>query len=124
MAFFRTSESVIYGILDVAWSFVHKTTVKGPKLSLHAIVTNVLMKIDDLYDLIHDNNEILKLEHIDCSVYPHYEKMQKLCCTNACKEGESLSDHLVPYNYKEDLGKHLIQYEYFDEKLILSYKSI
>ena len=65
--------------LDVAWSFVHKTTVKGPKLSLHAIVTNVLMKIDDLYDLIHDNNEILELEHIDCSVYPCYGKMQKFC---------------------------------------------
>ena len=82
------------------------------------------MKIDDLYDLIHDNNEILKLEHIDCSVYPHYGKMQKFRCTNTCKEGESLSDRLVPYNYTEDLGKHLIQYEHFDEKLVLSYKSV
>ena len=50
------------------------------------------MKIEDLYDLIHDNNEILKLEHIDGSVYPQYGKMQKFCCTNTCKEGESLSD--------------------------------
>ena len=65
--------------------------------------------------MICDNKEILKLEHIDTSVYPRYGKMQKFRCTNTCKEGETLSDRLVPYNYLDDLGKHLIQYEYFDE---------
>ena len=49
--------------------------------------------------------------------------MQKFRCTNTCK-GESLSDRFVPYTHTEDLGKHLIQYERFDEKLVLSYKSI
>ena len=77
-------------------------------LYMHAIVHNVLIPINDLSDLVRDNKEILKLEHIDTSVYPRYGKMQKFSCTHTCKEGEPLSDRLVPYNYLDDLGKHYI----------------
>ena len=53
----------------IAVSSVHKSTKKGYKLSVHCVVWNVQMTIDGLYDLIHDNIELLELLHFDCSVY-------------------------------------------------------
>ena len=47
-------------------SSVHKSAKQGYKLSVHCVVWNVQIIIDGLYDLIHDNIELLELLHFDC----------------------------------------------------------
>ena len=67
---------------------------------------------DGLYDLIHDNIEMLKLLHFDCSVYKRFMKHQKFRCANTYKESENLECLSTPVTYTQDLELHLIQCKY------------
>ena len=70
----------------IALPSVYKSTKHGPKLSIHSVVWNGQLTIDGLYDLIHDNIELLELLNFDCSVYKRFMKRQKFRCVNTCKE--------------------------------------
>ena len=72
----------------IALSSVYKSTKHGPKLSIHCVVWNVQMTINGLYDLIHDNIELLESLNFNCSVHKRFMKRQKFRCVNICKENE------------------------------------
>ena len=94
--------------IHIAVSFVHKKTTKGDMLSMHCIVMNVHMKIDDLCNFIRDNNELLEPLSFDCGVYKRKMRRQKFRCVNTCKENKGLEFLLKPFTFTDDLEKHLI----------------
>ena len=93
----------------IAVSSVHKSTKKGYKLSVHCVAWNIQMSIDNPYNVIHDNIEMLELLHFDCSVYKWFKKHQKFRCVNTFKEGEGIECLLTPVTYVHDLKLNLIQ---------------
>ena len=92
----------------IAVSSVYKQTQKGNKLSVHCIVCNVQMTIDGLYDLVHDNVELLETLNFDCSVYKRYMKRQKFRCVNTCKENEPIECLLRPVTHTNNITKNTV----------------
>ena len=79
------------------------------KVSLHIIIRNIAMNIDDHTAFMIANSEILKFNDFDLAVYKRAGKQQKFRCVNSIKKDEPEESKLLPLTFCDDLTKHLIQ---------------
>ena len=66
-------------MISIAILCMNKITTKGPKLSIHCVVADIQMTINGLYEMIHDNIEVLELLSFDCGVYHRYMPEIAMC---------------------------------------------